>query len=477
MNKENSRVKVCFSFLVFLSLVVLILPMGPSIASEFRVNQFTGFPPGEAAEDPAIAIDSNNRIIITWEDPRYGGDMVFARIFDSNGNPLTDDFRVDQDPDRGSDSSIAANRNDHYMIAWEETRLAQVPENDDIFARIFDSTGNALTDEFRVDQATGLTEAGEPVIATNSNNEFTIAWTDFRAGHGDIFARRFDMNGTPLENEFRIDQDTGFNDAGSPEIATAINNNFIIAWTDYRSGHGDVLARIFDGNGNPLTNEFRVNQFTGFPPGEAAEDSAIAINSNNRIIITWEDPRYVEDMVFARIFDSNGNPLTDDFRVDQDPDRGSDSSIAANRNDHYMIAWEETRLAQVPENDDIFARIFDSAGNALTYEFRADQATGLTEAGEPVIAANSNNEFTIAWIDFRAGHSDIFARVICLCEGDFDNDSDVDGSDLAVFAADFGRTNCDQGEPCEGNFDSDNDVDGSDLAVFAADFGRTDCPH
>ncbi len=29
---------------------------------------------------------------------------------------------------------------------------------------------------------------------------------------------------------------------------------------------------------------------------------------------------------------------------------------------------------------------------------------------------------------------------------------------------------------CEGDFDSDGDVDGSDLAVFAADFGGTDCP-
>ncbi|OEU78069.1 MAG: hypothetical protein BA865_11755 [Desulfobacterales bacterium S5133MH4] len=28
------------------------------------------------------------------------------------------------------------------------------------------------------------------------------------------------------------------------------------------------------------------------------------------------------------------------------------------------------------------------------------------------------------------------------CEGDFDNDGDVDGSDLAIFAADFGNTNC-----------------------------------
>ena len=62
------------------------------------------------------------------------------------------------------------------------------------------------------------------------------------------------------------------------------------------------------------------------------------------------------------------------------------------------------------------------------------------------------------------------------CEGDFDNDGDVDGSDLALFAADFGRTDCASGPPCEGDFDGDEDVDGSDLALFAADFGRTDCP-
>ena len=63
-----------------------------------------------------------------------------------------------------------------------------------------------------------------------------------------------------------------------------------------------------------------------------------------------------------------------------------------------------------------------------------------------------------------------------LCLGDFDRDNDVDDSDLAVFAADFGRTDCDTGEECKGDFDRDKDVDGSDLAVFAADFGRTDCP-
>lgn len=56
------------------------------------------------------------------------------------------------------------------------------------------------------------------------------------------------------------------------------------------------------------------------------------------------------------------------------------------------------------------------------------------------------------------------------CNGDFDSDLDIDGSDLSV----FGRTDC-SGD-CKGDFDKNGDVDRNDLAVFAADFGRTDCP-
>jgi lysophospholipase L1-like esterase len=70
------------------------------------------------------------------------------------------------------------------------------------------------------------------------------------------------------------------------------------------------------------------------------------------------------------------------------------------------------------------------------------------------------------------------SNLLCfaLCEGNFDNDRDVDGSDFYVFVADFGRLNCDQGEVCEGNFDGDLDVDEGDLATFTADLGRIDCP-
>jgi len=62
------------------------------------------------------------------------------------------------------------------------------------------------------------------------------------------------------------------------------------------------------------------------------------------------------------------------------------------------------------------------------------------------------------------------------CQADFDNDGDVDTSDSAIFAADFGRVDCASGDACEADFDLDNDVDTADTSVFASEFGRIDCP-
>jgi subtilisin family serine protease len=63
------------------------------------------------------------------------------------------------------------------------------------------------------------------------------------------------------------------------------------------------------------------------------------------------------------------------------------------------------------------------------------------------------------------------------CEGDFDCDTDVDGTDAATFKADFGRSTyqnpCTTEHPCNGDFDCDSDCDGLDAAFFKSDFGRS----
>jgi len=65
----------------------------------------------------------------------------------------------------------------------------------------------------------------------------------------------------------------------------------------------------------------------------------------------------------------------------------------------------------------------------------------------------------------------------CDCEGDFNCDSDVDGTDASDFKTDFGRSSilnpCTTEAPCNGDFNCDNDCDGTDASKFKSDFGRS----
>ena len=64
----------------------------------------------------------------------------------------------------------------------------------------------------------------------------------------------------------------------------------------------------------------------------------------------------------------------------------------------------------------------------------------------------------------------------CECEGNFDIDDNVDGSDASTFKRSYGRNSgnrpCTNGDLCNGDFTCDGDVDGTDASKFKSDFGR-----
>ena len=64
----------------------------------------------------------------------------------------------------------------------------------------------------------------------------------------------------------------------------------------------------------------------------------------------------------------------------------------------------------------------------------------------------------------------------CECEGDFEPDGDVDGSDAVKIKQDFFRKDCNELDLCNGDFECDGDVDGTDAVNFKLDFFRKDCP-
>ena len=143
----------------------------------------------------------------------------------------------------------------------------------------------------------------------------------------------------------------------------------------------------------------------------------------------------------------------------------------------------------------------DSVSGLVTLRAQAEDDGGIEYVdfyvNGSLLGSDTASPFSMDWDSGKAGTGlrELYARALdnsgnvgfsakinvlvtvnqdLFCQGDFDFDGDVDGSDLSTFSADFGRTDCHGG--CEGDFDQDGDVDGTDLSTFSADFGRTDCP-
>ena len=93
---------------------------------------------------------------------------------------------------------------------------------------------------------------------------------------------------------------------------------------------------------------------------------------------------------------------------------------------------------------------------SIGYATSNDGVTWIRYGGNPVLVPDKawegnnvwngivlkDNGIYKMWYSGNAGIGYAVSGIVDVCEGDFDHDGDVDGSDLAVFAADFGRTDC-----------------------------------
>jgi hypothetical protein len=371
---------------------------GSPLGNDFRLDQGAG---ASAAMRPSITADGY-RFFVAWQDNRNGSDDIYMRRYDPDGNPLGTDFRIDQAPAGATSASpvICADTWNRYFVAWQDNRNGSY----DLYVRRYRGAGTPLGNDYRVDQAPAGAAAISPAIAAQGIN-WIVTWQDDRSGSADVYARRYDSTGAPYGPEFRVDQAAGLAEAALPSLAVSANGNFILAWQDNRAGDDDIYLRRYDPNAVPLGADSRLDQAGG--PTAAGAPTVIAA-SNNNFLAVWEDRRNGNGDVFARGADPAGVPLGPDLRVDEGSRNGFAQSpaLATAPDRDFILAWRDPRSG----NDDIYLRRFDSSGAARGDEFRVDQGPAGTAATQPALAADTQGRAIIAWADSRNGDFDVFAR-------------------------------------------------------------------
>ncbi len=263
---------------------------GNPLGANFQVNDDVGT---SLQCYPSIAMDNIGDFVICWQDWRNDNWDIYTQRYSSTGDPLGANFRVNDDVGTSLQCypSIAMDNIGDFVICWQDERNGV----QDIYAQRFNNLGEALGANFKVNNTQGTSSQRyyhSKWVAMDGVGRFVICWEDERNGgleNLDVYAQRYDSLGNPLGNNFRVNDDTGISYQGCPSIAMDADGDFLICWEDCRNGDGDIYAQRYHSDGTPLGTNYLVNQ----KPDVLNLDQwwpAVALE-NQTVTFTWQDAR------------------------------------------------------------------------------------------------------------------------------------------------------------------------------------------
>ena len=234
-----------------------------------------------------ITDDSETHILMVWEDNRNSSqdiymqsmDILFAPMWTLNGIPVCNETGTQETPDMCTDGSGGV------FVVWSDKRGATW----DIYAQHIDAGGNALwtLNGNAVCTATGIQR--NPKIISDSTGGCIIGWEDNRGGNYDIYTQRMDVNGNPLWTANGISV-CGLNGA-QDDLDMAVDGlgGAIYVWSDARGPNRDVYAERFDGNGTSL---WQTDGKLICDNSAVQDETKVVFTGNNDVYFVWTDASF-----------------------------------------------------------------------------------------------------------------------------------------------------------------------------------------
>jgi Ca2+-binding RTX toxin-like protein len=242
-------------------------------------------------DDLIIAIDADNGITI--KNHFIAGSEVEAIEFANGTRILTANITFDT-AGNGSYSTVAgtdvlgafAVQLTNYQLATAQfTASSAISTSWLIYISILDPQGQALITDALVNTTTAGDQR-QPVIATLANGDFIIAWTS-RSGQdgssGGIYAQRYDVSGTKVGSEFRLNTTTA-GDQYAVDVIGLMDGGFFAVWTSPDDSGSGIYGQRFDANGVAVGAETRLNDVT---TGDQYYPSLLQLE-NGDIQVSWQ---------------------------------------------------------------------------------------------------------------------------------------------------------------------------------------------
>jgi hypothetical protein len=360
--------------------VPVFLPEFPIVENETLYRGLNG-----------IVMNPDGEFVVVWGQDNGGaaGYDVMGRRFDAQTAPIGNPAPLTgATTGRQCCASISKNASGRFVLVWNDI-------GDDLRARRFAADGTPEGGSFQVNSssAPGTSYFSLPDVALDASGNFVVTWT-LQGDDTNILARRFDREGTPLSNDFTVNQYTTGLQYGSRVAASA--GGFVVTWT----GQGDSVAnsifgRVFDAAGQPVTNDFPI------PPTPPAVIglSSVAMNAAGDFVAVWHDQDASSYVLQGRRFSASGAPASGVFPVSSGSSGVTDSnpSVESDSAGNFLVVW--TRNIQAGQAESMpMGRFFGADGSLGGNEFQLNETTTGVQFN-PVASLNDDGSFVVAYVN------------------------------------------------------------------------------
>ncbi|MEC8442856.1 MAG: hypothetical protein VXZ05_01495, partial [Pseudomonadota bacterium] len=292
---------------------------------------------------PQVTGLDNGGFVITWTDTSGldgSGNGVFAQVYGSDGATLGTEFQVNTQNSSTQNAPAIAALDNGFVVTWSSWNVDGNSQG--IAAQRYDNSGAQAGVEFVVNTTSAGSQT-DPDVAKLSSGGFVVIWTDQAGADGaswGTFAQRFDANGVMVGPEFQVNTHTA-DSQYEAKIGALSDGGFVVAWRD-NSGHDSagngVFAQRFDSAGNAVGGEFRVNEVT---VSTQYEPDVIGL-SDGGFVITWSswDSDGSSYGISGQQYDAEGHRIDGEFQVNSATvGNQTHSVLAALPNGNFVSAW------------------------------------------------------------------------------------------------------------------------------------------
>ncbi len=293
----------------------------------------------------------------------------------------------------GSQKQVAVALDGSYVVVWGSDHASS--GNSEIYARRFNANGTAITGEIQVNTTTTGTQ-NTPAVACDANGNFVVTWQSSDANLTGMFARRFAADGTALAAQFQVNTTTS-GEQREGAIAMAEDGRFVIGWSSESGQDGSgsgAYVRLYNAAGTAQTGEVRVNTTTS---GNQYIDG-LAMTSDGGFIAAGSGENIDGGGLasFYRRFNNSGTAI-DATQLTANTTTGGDQSyvsIATAPDDRFTISW--TSSGQDGSGLGIYAQRFNADGSKLGGEFRANNTTSGDQQ-RSTVAMDVDGRIVVSW--------------------------------------------------------------------------------